>query len=347
MKYKIVYQSQEGGNSMKKTKKVLGIALAAFLIAGLFSGCGSSNSTAQTSNSSTSTAQTTTAKPKKHKFGYTCMTMNNPFFQVLEKSIRTEVEKNGDELITMDSAMDVSKQIDQINDMITQGIDAIFLNPVDWEGIRPALEALKKANIPIINFDTQVKDMSYVTAYVGSDNKNAGKVCGEDLVKRFPNGGKIAVLDSPTMNSVNDRISGFMSAINGKGFTIVAQQDAKGDLQTSLKLTEDILQAHSDIVAIMGGNDPTALGALAACKEAKLDKILIYGVDGSPDSKAEIAKGGQFVGTGAQSPMQIGVKSVDVAYKILKGENYEKNTPVQTFLINKDNVSQYGTTGWQ
>lgn len=332
---------------MRKTKKVLGMALAAFLVAGLFSGCGAPKETAQTSSTPTSSEQAAKPTQKKYKFGYTCMTMNNPFFQVLEKSIRTEVEKNGDELITTDPAMDVSKQIDQINDMITQGINAIYLNPVDWEGIRPALEALKKANIPIINFDTQVKDMSFVTAYAGSDNKNAGKVCGDDLVKRFPSGGKIVVLDSPTMNSVNDRISGFMSAINGKGFTIVAQQDAKGDLPTALKLTEDILQAHSDIVAIMGGNDPTALGALAACKAAKLDKILIYGVDGSPDAKSEIAKGGQFVGSGAQSPKQIGVKSVEVAYKVLKGESFEKNIPVETFLINKDNVSKYGTDGWQ
>ncbi|AWI05342.1 sugar ABC transporter substrate-binding protein [Clostridium drakei] len=322
---------------MKKTRKILGLVLSLSLVVGLFVGCGSSSSGSSQSSST----------KKKHKFGYTCMTMNNPFFQVLEKSIRAEVEKNGDQLITMDPAMDVSKQIDQINDMITQGVEAVFLNPVDWEGVRPGLEALKKANIPIINFDTEVKDMNYVTAYVGSDNKNAGKVCGEDLVKRYPNGGKIAILNCPTMNSINDRIAGFKSAIEGKNFTIVAEQDGKGDLQTSMKLADDILQSHSDIVAIMGGNDPTALGALAACKSAKQSKILIYGVDGSPDAKKEIASGGQFVGTGAQSPKQIGVKSAELGYKVLNKENVEKKTPVQTFLINKDNVSKYGTTGWQ
>lgn len=322
---------------MKKTRKILGLVLSLSLVVGLFVGCGSSSSGSSQSSST----------KKKHKFGYTCMTMNNPFFQVLEKSIRAEVEKNGDQLITMDPAMDVSKQIDQINDMITQGVEAVFLNPVDWEGVRPGLEALKKANIPIINFDTEVKDMNYVTAYVGSDNKNAGKVCGDDLVKRYPNGGKIAILNCPTMNSINDRIAGFKSAIEGKNFTIVAEQDGKGDLQTSMKLADDILQSHSDIVAIMGGNDPTALGALAACKSAKQSKILIYGVDGSPDAKKEIASGGQFVGTGAQSPKQIGVKSAELGYKVLNKENVEKKTPVQTFLINKDNVSKYGTTGWQ
>ena len=282
-----------------------------------------------------------------YTFGYICMMMNNPFFTILEQSIRDAVEANGDKLITMDPAMDVAKQINQIEDLITQRIDAIFLNPVDWEGIRPALIALKEAGIPIINFDTEVKDMEYVTAYAGSDNKNAGYVCGMDLVRRFPNGGNIVILDSPLMNSINDRIEGFTEAIKGKGFTVVAQQDAKGDLPTSMRITEDILQAHPRIDAIMGGNDPTALGALAACKAANRSEILIYGVDGSPEAKAEIASGSQFVGSGAQSPISIGVESVKLAYKVLKGEAYDTRVPVQTFLINGDNVNEYGVGGWQ
>lgn len=283
----------------------------------------------------------------QYVFGYTSMTQNNPFFQVLEKSIREKVEANGDKLITTNPAMNVELQINQIEDMIAQGIDAIFLNPVDWEGIRPALVMLEEAGIPIINYDTEVKDFKYITAYIGSDNKNAGRVAGQDLVKRYPDGGKIAVLDSPTMNSINDRIAGFMEAIEGKDFEIVAQPDGKGDLETSLDITEDILQAHPDIIAIMGGNDPTALGALAAAKAANKTDIAIYGVDGSPSAKAAIAEGGPFAGTGAQSPISIGNVSVDVAYKVLKGEKFEKRTPVETFIINKDNVEKYGTDGWQ
>ncbi|MGP4038555.1 sugar ABC transporter substrate-binding protein [Gracilibacillus sp. D59] len=282
-----------------------------------------------------------------YTFGYTSMTQNNPFFQVLEEAIREKVEANGDELITTNPAMDVELQINQIEDMIAQDIDAIFLNPVDWEGIRPALVMLEEAGIPIINYDTEVKDFEYVTAYVGSDNKNAGKVVGEDLVERFPDGGEIAILDSPTMNSINDRIEGFMEAIDGHNFDIVAQQDAKGDLETALGITEDILQAHPDIIAIMGGNDPSALGALAAAKSNNVQDIAIYGVDGSPDAKAEIAEGSQFVGTGAQSPISIGEKSVEVAYQILNGEDYEERTPVDTFLINEENVEEYGVDGWQ
>jgi ribose transport system substrate-binding protein len=299
------------------------------------------------SNSDKASSSNSSSKKKHYVFGYTSMTQNNPYFQVVEKAIRKKVEANGDKLITTNPAMDQEKQINQIEDLISQGVDAIFLNPVDWQGIQPALVELKNAHIPIINFDAEVKDQSLVTSYVGSDNKNAGKVDGEDLVKRFPNGGKIVVLDSPTMNSVNDRISGFMEAIKGHNFDIVAQQDAKGDLQTAMNKMADILQAHSDIIAVMGGNDPTALGALAAVKAANKTDIAIYGVDGSPDAKTEIAKGGPLVGTGAQSPITIGEKSVEVAYKVLKGEKVDKRYPVKTFLINKDNVNQYGTDGWQ
>lgn len=317
-------------------KKILSLLLVASLMFALVA-CNNSEGASGTKKSS----------DDQLVFGYTSMTQNNPFFQVLEKSIREKVEANGDKLITTNPAMDVSLQINQIEDMISQGIDAIFLNPVDWEGIRPALVMLEEAGIPIINYDTEVKDFDYVTAYVGSDNKNAGRVAGQDLVKRFPDGGKIVVLDSPTMNSINDRIAGFMEAIEGKNFEIVAQQDAKGDLETALGLTEDILQAHPDVIAIMGGNDPTALGALAAAKAANKMDIAIYGVDGSPDAKAAIAEGGPLVGTGAQSPISIGEQSVEVAYKILKKEDFEKRVPVETFLINEENVSEYGTDGWQ
>lgn len=214
------------------------------------------------------------------KFGYTCMDGTNPFFVTIENKMREMVEANGDELIAVDPANDVTKQIPMVEDLIVQNIDGMFMNPVDAEGILPALDQLKEANIPIIGFDTEVADMSYLVSYAGSDNYNAGKVCGEDLVKRCPDGGKIIVLDSPTMQSVTDRTNGFLEAIDGKGFEIVGQQDAKGNLQVAQGLAEDLLTANPDVVAIFGGNDPTALGALAAAKGQGFTDLLIYGVDG-------------------------------------------------------------------
>ena len=282
------------------------------------------------------------------KFGYTWMDGTNPFFGTIENRMREMVEEKGDELIAVDPANDVTKQIPMVEDLIVQNIDGMFMNPVDAEGILPALDQLKEANIPIIGFDTEVADMSYLVSYAGSDNYNAGKVCGEDLVKRCPDGGKIIVLDSPTMQSVTDRTNGFLEAIDGKGFEIVGQQDAKGNLQVAQGLAEDLLTANPDVVAIFGGNDPTALGALAAAKGQGFTDLLIYGVDGSPDIKAELAKGDSMIaGTGAQSPVTIAETAVELMYKYLDGEEIDDRYPVETFLITADNVADYGTDGWQ
>lgn len=289
-----------------------------------------------------------TASAEGLKIGYTCMDGTNPFFVTIENRVREMVEEQGDELISVDPANDVTLQITQVEDLIVQGIDAMLMNPAEAEGILPALDALKAEDIPIYGFDTEVADMSYLVSYAGSDNYNAGKVCGEDLVAKCPDGGKIIVLDSPTMNSVVDRTNGFLDAIDGHGFEIVAQQDAKGNLEVAMGIAEDLLQANGDVVAIFGGNDPTALGALAAANAAGITDCKIYGVDGSPDIKAELASGESLIeGTGAQSPVTIAETIVDVMYKSLAGEEVEDRYPVETFLITADNVEEYGVDGWQ
>lgn len=328
-------------------KKLLNVLLCAVMIGTMIVGCGVEKKGDDTTTD-TKTENTSDKKEGKRKFGYTCMDGTNPFFVVLEKTIREEVEKKGDKLISVDPANDVSLQIQQIEDLISQDIDAIFLNPAEAEGILPALDALKEAGIQIVNFDTEVVDMSYVASYVGSDNYNAGKVCGEDLVKKCPDGGDIIVLDSPTMNSVVDRTKGFLDAIKGKKFNIVAQQNAKGNLEQAMGITEDLLQANPNVVAIFGGNDPTALGALAAANAAGVKNCKIYGVDGSPDIKSELASSNSLIeATGAQSPINIAKKSVEVMYKIMDGEKIESRYPVETFLITADNVDKYGVDGWQ
>ena len=286
-----------------------------------------------------------TALAEGNKIGYTCMDGTNPFFVTLEASIREVVEAHGDELISLDPQNSNEKQISQIEDLISQGIVAMFVNPVDRDGIIAGLDKLKEAGIPMFGFDTEVADMSYLVSYAGSDNYNAGFVCGEDLVAKCPDGGNIIVLDSPTMQSVVDRTDGFLAAIEGKGFTVVSQIDCMGNQEQGNLNGTDALTAHPDAVAIFGGNDPTALGAYAAA-EAAGSKALIYGVDGSPDIKALIAEG-KVTGTGAQSPMSIGKTIAEVYYKVEAGETVEARYPIPTFMINADNVAEFGTDGWQ
>lgn len=281
------------------------------------------------------------------KFGATYMTMNNPFFGAMNDAIKGAVEANGDILITLDPALDQVRQISQIEDLIAQGVDAIFLNPVDWQGVTPALIACKEAGIPIINVDAPVYDEEYVACIVASDNVSAGQLCGEDMLKRI-NGGKVVILEHPTAKSAVDRILKFDELIaDNPSFVVAARQSSEGQLEIAMPVMENIIQANPDISAVMCLNDPTALGAIAALRAANaLEGVLIYGVDGSPDAKKMI-KDGLMTGTAAQSPINIGITAVEMAYKLLSGEEIEKNVLVPIQLITADNVDEFGVDGWQ
>ncbi len=284
------------------------------------------------------------------RIGYSVIDMENPYFITLESAIREELNGQNCELIVKDPKTDPDTQATQIQEMIDEGIQAIILSPVDWEKITPSLEALKEAGVKIINVDTQVKEMDYVDAYIGSDNYSAGVLCGEDLIKRCPEGGKVAILECPTQNSVNDRISGFEETLAKaeNGFEIVAREDTSGEFQKSLEAAQKILSEHSDIVAIMCGNDQMAVGAKTALNVAEQSQILIYGVDGSPDIKKELKKTeNQIAGTVAQSPIGMGKDAANIVINILKGKDYEKEIKEDVFMINQDNVDMYGVDGWQ
>ena len=129
-------------------------------------------------------------------FGATYMTRNNPYFDVLNDAIEQVVESNGDILITRDPCQDQEKQNDQILEMIDEGIEVLFLNPVDWESVRPALIACKEAGVVVINVDTVVRDTEYVTSIIETDNYQAGVLCAQDMMERVDEA-QIIMIDCP------------------------------------------------------------------------------------------------------------------------------------------------------
>jgi ribose transport system substrate-binding protein len=281
-------------------------------------------------------------------FGATYMTMNNPFFVYLNDSIKSNVEANGDKLIAFDPALDQAKQISQIEDMIAQGVDAIILNPVDWQGVRPALDACKQAGIPVINVDAPVYDTDLVNCIVSSDNYSAGVLVAKDVMKRLPDGGKVVLLEHPTAKSAIDRTQSFVDTVKDHPeYQIVARQASMGQIEQAMPVMENIIQAQPQIDVEMCLNDPTAMGALAALEAAhRTNGVLIYGVDGSPDAK-EMVKEGRITATAAQSPIGIGREAAAAAYKILNGEKVEHKILVPIQLIDSTNIDDFGTDGWQ
>ena len=246
-----------------KKKRALRILSLILLCALTFSACKKNVGTPE--DNAASKDENTEEKDKDEqeswKIGFSGIDMENPYFLTLESAIKEELDGKNCELIVKDPKTDPDMQASQIQEMIDEGINAIILSPVDWEKITPSLEALKEADVKIVNVDTQVKEMDYVDAYIGSDNYNAGVLCGEDLIKRCPDGGKVAILECPTQNSVNERITGFEETLAKaeNGFEIVAREDTSGEFQKSLEAAQKILSENSDIVAIMCGNDQMAV----------------------------------------------------------------------------------------
>ncbi len=283
------------------------------------------------------------AEKEPLKFGYTYWAASD-FFLTIGEAIKAEAEKNGDSCVIIDAQQDNQKQLDIIDDFIAQGMDLVFLNPVDRDAIQPALVALEEAGIPVINFDTSVADLSKVSCYIASDNVSAGVIMAEAMNAQFPNGGDIAILDYPANSACLDRVTGFMQTINDN-FNIVAQQDAQGKPDPGLEKATDILTANPNLLAIFCVNDQSGMGAYGAVVQQN-SGVLVYGVDGAPEAKAAIAEEGQYAATAAQSPKQIGAKCAEVGYQLINGQPYEKEFYVPTFTIDPSNVNQY-LDGWQ
>lgn len=331
-------------------KKAL-IVIAALLIGILaLYGCKKAVGTPEDNAASSEEESETEEGETGYKFGFSAIDMENPYFITLESAIKEVLDKEGYTLITKNPESDPSIQNEQIMEMIDEGIDAIFICPVNWVEITESLEALREADVKIINVDTQVKEMEYVDAYIGSDNENAGYICGEDLLERCPDGGRILILECPTQNSINERITGFEKAISSAevGFEIVDRADTNGEFQKALEITQEMLKEHKDIDVIMCGNDQIAVGATTAVNLAGLKDVMIYGVDGSPDIKKELMKPDtQIAGTAAQSPIGIGKEAAKTGILILDGDEYEEEIYEDVFMINSDNVKMYGADGWQ
>jgi len=283
-----------------------------------------------------------------YTFGATYWTLNNPYFIAMESGIRSAVEANGDTLITYDPQGDVTVQISQIEDLIAQGVDLIFLNPAEWQGIRPALDAAERAGVPIIVVDTPVYDTDMVLSTIWSDNRKAGELCAEDLFTKMDSG-NVIILDLPTDKSAIERYEGFHDKLleNGK-FTILDTHNGEGSTEGSMPVMEDMIQAYGeDINVAYGINDPSALGIISALEAAGMTgKVLVYGVDGSPDGKAMI-KDGKLAGTAAQFPEEMGRIAVENAYKALAGEEIPAEILIDVEMITAANLGDYTIDGWK
>ena len=280
-------------------------------------------------------------------FGATYMTMNNPYFQVLDTQIQGLLELNGDVLLTRDAAMDQQRQNQEIQNLVDAGVCAIFMTPVEWDTSKEGVQIAAAAGVPVIVVDAPIQDSELADCSVLSDNYQAGVLCAQHLLS-VRSSAKILLLEHITARSGADRIQGFKDTIAGhEGFEILGSGESDGQIENAMPVMEQLLLTYPDADVLMALNDPSAFGGLAAIQGAGLsDRFLVYSVDGSPEGKAMVSSG-FLTATCAQFPSRVAQEAVNQAYAAINGGCEHKEVIIEVELLTEENVDQYGIDGWQ
>ena len=274
------------------------------------------------------------------RIGLSVSTLNNPFFVSLRDGAQQAADDAGAELVVSDAQNDTAQQQDDVQNFISQQVSAILVNPVDSDAVVPAVEAANDAGIPVIALDRKASGGD-VVATIASDNVQGGRMAGEELI-RLVGSGNVAQLEGiPGTDPARDRGQGFQEAIDTQSSVkVVASQTADFDRSEGLTVTENIMQANSDIKGIFAQNDEMALGAVQALGDQAGDDVKIAGFDGGEDALNAI-QDGTMNATIAQQPDKMGSLGVETAISVINGESVEENIPVEVNLVTQDNVSEF------
>lgn len=274
-----------------------------------------------------------TSTDGEYTIGFVISTQTNPFFVTLKQGAEDKAKELGVELIVLDSQDDSSKELANMEDLITRGVDLILVNPIDSDAIANSVIAANEAGIPVITVD-RGSNGGEVLSYIASDNIAGGKMAGEYIAELLGGEGKVVELEGIAgTNAARERGEGFNEAIKDTNIEVVARQTADFDRVKGLEVMENILQSQPDIQAVFAHNDEMALGALEAIKASGRD-ILVVGFDATDDAVAAV-EAGNMAATVAQQPELIGKNAVETAVKALNGENVDTNIPVELKLVTK------------
>lgn len=239
-----------------------------------------------------------------------------------------------------DANNDISKQLDQIDNLIAQKVNAIVVVPVDYEGIVPGVEKANEAGIPVIALGIQ--SAGGKSTFVGSKNIDAGKLQAQYMKDNLPKDAQILYLQgTPGLYHSQERMKGFEEGLDRPDVKIIANLSGNYDRAEGMKVTEDWIQSFPKFDAIIAANDQMALGALQALQAAnRLNGVMISGVDGVPDALHAI-KAGEMSQTIFQNAAGQAEAAFEVVETIKKGEQPPAEKLVPFELITKDNVDQY------
>ena len=277
----------------------------------------------------------TTSRTVRGTIGFSALTLRNPFFKIIADHMTSEAEKHGYRVIVNDAERDVNTQAKHVDNYVAQRLTAIVLNPADRIAVGPAIKKANQAGIPVFTCDLQAKAEGIkVAGHIGTDNYQGGRLAGEAMVQALGEaGGEVLILHYKQANSCVLRVQGFREIIEAHNLqresgkiVEVAELNGGGLRDEAFQATSDALQAHPALTGIFAINDPSALGAWTALKQAgKHQQVKIIGFDGQLEGKQAI-KEGKIYADPVQFPDRMGVATVRNIIKYLNGEPFE---PVQ------------------
>lgn len=263
-------------------------------------------------------------KEQKVLIGVSLLTKQHVFYRDLEKGMSEEAEKKGVELAIESAEFDNAQQTTQVENFITMGVDAVVVCPADSEGIVQAIKMANQKEVPVFTADIAAKG-GKVICHVASNNVQGGRLAGEYLAKLLKGKGNIVIIDHPTVTSVQERVKGFLEAINKyPGIKLIARQSGDGQKDKAMAVMENLLQAYPNIDGVFAINDDSALGALSAIRGSKVpnkDKIVIVGYDATPEACKAILANTNLKADVIQYPRKIGQKVIEVAADYLAAES--------------------------
>lgn len=318
------------------------------LLSIVLAGCASAGSSSKTSCKDSPTPPPL-AKKDKYKVGFSQVETNNPWRIAQTESMKAEATKLGYELVYTDAGGSESKQIADVDSMIAQKVDLIFLAPRSEKPLAEAALKAKAACIPVIMLDRDVDHSiaapgkDYVTM-IGSDFILEGQNVAKWLAKATNQKATIIELEGTVGSSpAIDRKKGFDDEIkNYPDMKIVDSQTGDFARDKGRQVAETLLQAHPDVTAIYAHNDEMAMGAIAALEAAGKvpgKDVIVVSIDGTKDAAQAIIDG--KMGATSECSPKFGPKAFETMQKYANGETFPAKIVNPDRFIDITNAAQY------
>lgn len=272
-------------------------ALAAILVAGCTGTAGPSPSGADGTASPSTGGPTASAAPG-WKIGATVLGTQFPAVVAQDEGFAEAVEAAGGELVLTDSQARADKQVSDIDDLLTQGIDGLLVNAVDANAVLPPVQRALDQGVPVVASFTTLGDAECAypgtVAFVGFDEQGFGRLTGQKVLELLPDGGSVVILEGLAgVRASEIRKDVFVETIAANpAIEVVASQPGNFDRDTSRTVMSNILQAQPSIDVVYAADDNMAIGAVQAIEAAgRIDEIDVIGLGGFIEGLKAIEEG--------------------------------------------------------